>query len=81
MSSDNQICILEMEKDGHKIYLVADNISMSYNVLSPEIDLSVHWQGPMVYNIWKNAREFYHKLDAYNHAEGFQVEAKDIMPN
>ena len=69
MSADNEIAILEMiDKDGHREYLVADNVSMSYNLLGPDIDLSVHWQGPMVYRIWRNASRFYHRLDSREYA-------------
>ena len=69
MSADNEIAILEMtDKDGHKEYRVADNVSMSYNILGPDIDLSVHWQGPIVHNIWKEATVFYHQLDAYEYS-------------
>lgn len=65
MSADNEICILELtDKEGHKEVRVADNVSMSYNLLSPEIDLTKNWQVQMVFNIWKDAKVFYHKLDA-----------------
>jgi len=69
MSADNEIAILEMtDKDGHKTYLVADNVSMSYNLLRPRIDLTKNWQAAMVHNIWKDAKEFYHSADAHEYA-------------
>lgn len=53
-----------IDKDGNKEYRVSDNVSMSYCILSPEIDLAIHWQGPMVERIWRDASIFYHRLDA-----------------
>ena len=69
MSADNEIAILEMtDATGIKTYRVADNVSMSYNTLSPEIDHSDKEQMEMVYHIWKDAKEFYHDLDAFEYA-------------
>lgn len=69
MSADNFIGILELiDKDDHREYRVADNVSASYCLLDPDVDLSVHWQGPMVFNIWNEARVFSHILDAIEYS-------------
>jgi hypothetical protein len=53
-----------IDKDGHAEYRVADNVSMSYNLLGAEIDFLFKWQPYMVWNIWREAKVFYHSLDA-----------------
>lgn len=69
MSADNEIAILEMtDAAGHKSYRVADNVSMSYNILGPEIDHTDNEQLHITYRIWEETKEFYHSKDAYEYA-------------
>ena len=69
MSADNEICILELtDAQGDKEYRVADNVSMSYNTLQPDIDHTDKNQMIMVYRIWEDAKEFYHSLDVSEYA-------------
>jgi len=76
MSADNEISILEMIdiNTDRREYRVADNICMSYNALPPNLDLSIHWQGPMIYEIWKDAKQFYNNKDAWEYANKLEEE-------
>jgi len=73
MSADNEICILELtDAQGHKEYRVANNVSMSYNTLGLEIDLTDKEQVAIVYNIWNESKEFYHSKDAHDYANNLE---------
>lgn len=75
MSADNEICILELiDKVGNKEYRVADNVSMSYNTLPIDIDLTNKEQLEMVYNIWKDALSFNTKVEANMTAHKWEEE-------
>jgi len=72
MSADNEIAILHLPNSE---YRVADNVSMSYNTLEPNIDHSDKKQLEMVYNIWKDAPVYYGKGEAL--AAGTELLMKD----
>jgi hypothetical protein len=70
MSADNEIATLELNgAKGYKEYRVADNVSVSYNTLGLEIDLTDKEQVDMVYHIWKNAKEFYGRSDVREYVD------------
>jgi len=73
MSADNQIARIDMiDENGNPSYRVTDNVSMSYNILGLELDLTDKEQVEIIHNIWKDARVFGNRVEANVYCDELQ---------